>query len=145
MKIRTLVFILILAFLLITFNKLTGFISFTSSDSCQDSDLGKTPEVRGDVRGTSHNTVTDKPEDYIYEDHCEKNVLIEYYCSEEANPRTLSAKYECKERCEGGICIGGSIEKRGFMFPSVIIAAFVLLILWYFGILKKVLLGKKRR
>jgi len=80
---------------------------------CSDSDGGKDPAVRGvisidgEVKTTAQGAVTDSCSDAI---GVNGPKLVEWFCDNSHELGYTFVEYECVDKCENGICIGGIVE-----------------------------------
>lgn len=129
--------------------KLLGYAVYTSTDSCQDSDLGDNSAIKGTIKGTYY-PITNllQPKQFSETDYCENSkVLREYYCTEidSINIKKSEKKYECLDSCREGICIGGIKSEVKFSLSKWLIVIEIVLLGVIFYLFKKIKLKKQRK
>lgn len=136
MKKRAIILILAIAVILLVliFNAyLTGMITYTSVDSCSDSDLGIIIDKKGMIRGDSYSADSLTPKHFEEEDYCKnEKTLVEYYCiSQGANLKRGYKNLLCSDKCISGQCNTSSArELNHFPISAVILILFLIIILY---------------
>jgi len=123
------IILLISLFLLIS-GKITGFLTSTGIDTCQDSDLGDNIYQKGELTGTYYSPFSLEPKQFSEADFCQdNNILVEHSCiADGINFRKSDTRYKCSQGCLEGSCQGTASElSSNFYFSTIAVLILIII------------------